>query len=84
MTILVLLCLFGLTACQFKTKWRDTTSSGRTQQQAQSDARECYDLSGYAALDRNSTSGDFEAFKAKLDACMAGRGWELVRDNGQA
>ena len=79
--VLVLICVSALVGCQFKTKWRDTTGQSRTQEQAQTDAGQCDDASGYTSLSRNSTKADFEAFKGKLDACMASRGWELVRDN---
>ena len=69
-----------LSGCQFKTKWRDTTGQSRPDDLAQADARDCYDVSGYAALNRYSTSAEFETFKAKLDACMANKGWVLVRE----
>ena len=45
-----------LSGCQFKTKWRDTTGQSRPDDLAQADARDCYDVSGYAALNRYSTS----------------------------
>src|SRR5215831_9441271 len=64
-----------LSGCQFKTKWRDTTGQSRPDDLAQADARDCYDVSGYAALNRYSTSAEFETFKAKMDACMANKGW---------
>ncbi|MDB6098454.1 MAG: hypothetical protein JWN58_1157 [Gammaproteobacteria bacterium] len=81
-TGLVLLCALALSGCSFKAKWHDTTGRGRPSELASPDAKECYDLSGYSSLSKASNSGDFEAFKAKLDACMAARGWELVRDKG--
>ena len=77
----ILLCLVCLLGCSLKTKWRDTTSQDRPEEQAQVDARECADISGYANLDRNSTDVEFVAFKTRLDACMGGRGWELIRDD---
>jgi hypothetical protein len=70
-----------LSGCQFKTKWRDTTGQRRPDDLAEVDARNCYDASGYAALNTNSTNAELETFKAKLDACMADKGWVLVRDN---
>ena len=80
-TAIVLLCVLALAGCELKTKWRDITGHGRVPEQAQTDARECYESSGYASLNRNSTYADFEAFKVKLDTCMAGQGWEPIRDN---
>ena len=68
-----------LAGCSFKTEWKDTTNQGRTQEQAQADARVCSDASGLATLNRDSARADFEAYKTKTAACMADRGWLLVR-----
>ena len=78
---LVIACAIALTGCSFKAKWRDTTGQGRSQDQATSDARECYPVAGYDALSKNSSSDEFQAAFAKLKGCMGGKGWELVRDN---
>src|ERR1700677_284272 len=64
-------CTLFLTACSLKTTWRDTTGQGRPQERAQADARECNESAGYASLNRNSTTVELEAFKTKMNACMA-------------
>jgi hypothetical protein len=74
--VLVLLCALALSGCSLRLTWHDTTGKGRTNAQAQPDARVCYDQSGLASIAPDSASGDGEAAKARLFNCMAARGWE--------
>ncbi len=76
----IIICTTLLVGCSFKTKWRDTTSQGRSQDQAISDAKACYDEAGYPALNKDSSGDETQAAFAKLKVCMAAKGWELVRD----
>lgn len=77
--ILFALCALGLAGCSFKTEWRDTTGQARARQVAEADAKDCMGASGEADLRIHHSDSELRAFKARMDACMAERGWKLMR-----
>jgi hypothetical protein len=68
-----------LAGCSLKAKWQDTTGQGRTNEQAQADARECYQAAGVPqSAPTGMTSAEFEGAIKNAKACMLERGWKFV------
>jgi hypothetical protein len=76
---LAALCLLMLTACSFKTEWRDTTGQGRGADQAKADLASCMPSDGLPDRGDPDLAEKMKAASEVIAECMTGKGWKLVR-----
>jgi hypothetical protein len=80
--VTALACATLLAGCSFKGKWHDKTSQNRGQTEAKVDYDACFASANFPARGAPGVTNDIlDAAVSSLKECMAGRGWEMVRDD---
>ena len=67
-----------LGACSFEGAWRDVSGQNRGEASAKADYDICHPAAQFPES-RDAPHAEYEAAAQRLIACMAGKGWQLVR-----